>query len=451
MKRNHVLFNTIILLSFFLFLTEPISLALPNMAHIPEKPSVNLSASGEWISYWSRFDDKDDVALDVVIDTNDDVIVGGFTTNTTIDQFVAKFDETGVQLWNHTRDGGSQDWFIGLAVAGTDIYVGNHYLNQSSLRYECFLGKYDGLGNNLWNVSWFKLGATGCYARNMALSQTGTIYFIGEMAYGSSPSYTYQYFILKLDSSGNEVWNITFGTKDQNRKNIDGIATFDDLIYVTGQEYNQARSEKDPLIACFNSTTGYQLWNLTWDDSAYINGVCEDIIVDSSGNFYGTGYYGMDYNRLVFLRKYSPSRVLLWESTYKDISSWAQGIALENNENIYISGATKEIHSESSALLLKFALNGTLLGVGSWEGNNTGYNIGFNVGVDSSGNVYMVGKTPGISFNDAFIIKNLELTLPSEGSGGGGDAIPGFNLWILIGLFCFLIPLIRKRHFSINK
>ena len=310
------------------------------------------------------------------------------------------------------------------------------------------MGKYDGLGNYQWNKSWIKSGASGAYTRDMTLSQTGDFYFIGEMAYGSHPSYTYQYFILKLDSSGAEVWNVTFGIKDETRKSINGVTTFDDLVYIVGQEYNQSRTENDPLIACFNATNGYQKWNMTWDMLAYNDGRAMDVIVDSSGNIYVTGYYGMMYNKVLFLRKYNPSRTLLWERTYQDISSYGQGIALEYNSNIYIAGATKEDFSESSALLIKFATNGTLLGVGSWQGNTTvSYNTGYNVDVDSSGNVYMVGYTPGISGRDAFIIKNLELSLPSN---GGTPGIPSFNLWIVIGILGCAILLITRKKRLIN-
>ena len=449
MKINRNLIKTILFISLVLFITEPIILTSTQISHNPETTSVNLSAPYDWISLWSRFDDEDDMAFDVAIDSNDDIIIGGQSYNNTIDQFVAKFDETGTQLWNDTRDGGSQDRFRALAVNGTDIYVGADYYNEISLpsRYECFLGKYDGSGNQLWNKSWFKSGASGCYASDMTLSQTDAFYFIGEMTYGSHPSYTFQYFILKLNSGGTEVWNVTFGIKDEWRKTLHGIATFDDLIYVVGQERNYTRSENDPLIACFNATTGNQLWNITWDEPAYYQGRCMDVIVDSSGNFYVTGYHESGNTRELFLRKYNPSRVLLWESTYQDISSWPQGIALEDNSNIFITGGTEMMNYESSALLMKFASNGTLLRLGSWKGNTSaGYNIGYSVEVDTSGDVYMVGKTPGISSMDAFIIKNLELLIPSNGGGTGG-AIPGFNLWIIIGILrCAIILMIKKYH-----
>ncbi|GAH00745.1 unnamed protein product [marine sediment metagenome] len=180
MKINRILIKTILFISLVLFITEPTNLTVNQRTHVPETTSVNLSAPYDWILLWSRFDNKSEEALDVAIDSNDDIIIGGQTANTTIDQFVAKFDDTGTQLWNDTRDGGSQDRFKTLAVSGTEIYVGSNYRNLSTSRSECFLGKYDGSGNYLWNRTWFKSGAIGCYTSDMTLCQTGeNIFFVG--------------------------------------------------------------------------------------------------------------------------------------------------------------------------------------------------------------------------------------------------------------------------------
>lgn len=441
MKLNQILIKTILFVSLFLLISIPLNLTVAPTTL--ETKSLNISASYDWISIWSKFDDKNEAGIDVAIDTNDDIIMGGYAMNATVDHFVAKYDDLGVQLWNDTRDGGSQDWFRAIAVSGTDIYVGNDFLNQT--RYECFLAKYDGSGNQLWNSSWFKSGASGCYTRDMALSQAGDFYFTGEMAYGSHPSYSYQYFVVKLDSSGNEVWNTTFDVQDSTRKTIHGITTFDDLVYIVGQYRNDSRNENDPLLVCISATSGLQLWNKTWQAQGYSEGRATDVIVDSSGNFYVTGYYGMMTNCEVFLRKYNPSSDLSWEVIYQDESSKAQGIALEDDSTIFIAGSTKISFTESSALLLKYGSNGTLLGEGSWKGDTaTGSNIGYNVDVDSSGNVYMVGSTPGISGTDAFIIKNLELVKPSSGNG---DTIPSFNLWILFGILgCTILLIVKKYH-----
>ncbi len=437
MKIEKILLKTLLLSLIGILLITPTLLGKE-----PQNQIINLSSSYDWVSIWSRFDDRDDMAIDVGIDDNDNIIFGGISSNTTMDLFITKFDEFGNQLWNATLNGGSQDWFRALAVNGTEIYVANDYYNPSLFRSEFMLIKYDNGGNYLWNKTWFKEDATGCYAQDMVLSQSGNFYVTGEMAYGSN----YKYFLLKLDANGNEVWNVTFGQKNTVRKIIFGISSFEDLIYIVGQFFNQATGANEPLILSFNAITSLQLWNKTWSFPSYYGGQASDVVVDDFGNIYVTGFYGVFSNRLLFVRKYNPFGSVVWSKNFQYMASIAQGITLEDNTNIYIAGSKEGDYPESSALLINYDCNGTLLGFGTWEGSISGNNVGKDVIANENGNVYMVGYTPGVTMNDAFIIKNLELELPRD-----NEAISGFEL-ISFGIVLFSIIIIQlfgmKKHFQ---
>jgi hypothetical protein len=429
-------------ISIILIFALLIIFSMPKMAPELESQSIKTSVLPfDWISIWSQFDDHSDEGIDVAIDSNDDIIMGGRTVTTSSNPFLAKYDETGVEVWNHTRNDGNTEWFRAIAISGTEIYACIDYNNISTMgKTGCNLRKFDGSGNNLWNKTWYT--GPNPYTRDMAMSQAGEFYCMGEMAEGIYPSATYQYFILKLDSSGNEVWNVTFGIKDSSRKSLSGIATINDLVYVVGQNY----SSRQPLLVSYNATTGSQLWNSTWIIPTQTEGQALDVVVDSVGNFYVTGHYGTYYgNRELFLRKYNSTMVLQWEKLYKN-SSQGRGLALDDNSNIYVTGMTNE-NTGSDALLLKYAFNGTLLGIGSWKGNHSGYNFGNDVDVDSTGDVYIVGVTPGsVSWTDAFIIKNLELSLPGNGTPDG--FIPGYDLWVMLGIISIAIIIIGKRRYK---
>ena len=81
MKVNPILIKILVILNLIFLITIPINLTLIRIAHIPETESIRLSAPYDWISIWSRMDDKDDVAVDVAIDSNDDIVIGGYTMN----------------------------------------------------------------------------------------------------------------------------------------------------------------------------------------------------------------------------------------------------------------------------------------------------------------------------------------------------------------------------------
>ena len=67
----------------------------------------------------------------------------------------------------------------------------------------------------------------------------------------------------KLDSFGNQLWEIQWGNLDQNEP-IDMI--FDentDRLYITGVTYNSSSLYKEIFLACFNPEDGSEYWNIT--------------------------------------------------------------------------------------------------------------------------------------------------------------------------------------------
>ncbi|MFX1478487.1 MAG: hypothetical protein ACFFCI_10160, partial [Promethearchaeota archaeon] len=102
MKIEKAILKTLLLSLIGILLITPILLGKE-----PQNQIINLSSSYDWVSIWSRFDDRDDMAIDVGIDDNGNIIFGGISSNTTMDLFITKFDEFGNQLWNATLNGGS--------------------------------------------------------------------------------------------------------------------------------------------------------------------------------------------------------------------------------------------------------------------------------------------------------------------------------------------------------
>jgi outer membrane protein assembly factor BamB len=394
-------------------------------------------ASYDWIATWNNAETGADTPADVAIDSSNETVVVGTSYDPTGDQFIVKYNQSGDEIWNDTRDGGNTDLCRAVAIDGTTIFIANDYMNTSASRFECFLAKYDSAGNRLWNISWSKNGAFGSYPEDMTMDVAKEFYIVGEVVYFSG-TFDYEYLILKLDSTGNEIWNVTFGEKNATHKYIVGVTVRGDSLYVVGQGYN-----KDALLAKFNATTGEQLWNTTWVDSTG-SAYARDVITDVFGNIYTTGYYGeLGPERQLFLRKYTPSKTLVWEKIYNDAAAFGMGVTLDGNDTIYVAGAIRTDMFTGPALLLKYASNGNLLGSGTWEGPVTGTNTAYGVAVDSSGNTYLVGQTPDATGSNTFLIKNLQLTSPSGGIPGFLFVFQFFALFALIFLYRS-----QKKRFS---
>ena len=130
------------------------------------------------------------------------------------------------------------------------------------------------------------------------------------------------------------------------------------------------------------------------------------VAVDSSNNVYitgqtagvldGSGNAGYDD---AFLAKYDSAGTKEWTkqlgSTGADL---AYGVAVDSNNNVYITGYTSGVLDGTSAgsvdvFLAKYDSAGTI--VWTKQLGTTGTDIAWDVAVDSSNNVYITGQTSG--------------------------------------------------------
>jgi len=137
------------------------------------------------------------------------------------------------------------------------------------------------------------------------------------------------------------------------------------------------------------------------------NEYSHDVAIDSNNNVYITGYTSgsLDGNTGAgsddaFLVKYDSSGTKIWTrqlgSTVSDI---AFSVAIDSNNNVYITGSTSgsldgnTSAGSNDALLVKYDSSGTKI----WtrQLGSTNYDIAYGVAIDSNNNVYITGFTDG--------------------------------------------------------
>lgn len=193
---------------------------------------------------------KSDYSASIAIDGSSNVYTTGYflgtadfnpgagtanlISNGQSDIYISKLDASGNFLWAKRIGGNNYDDATGVALDGSgDIYITGHFngtvdfdpgagtSNLTSVgSYDMFICKLDPAGNFLWAK---RVGNNNDdYSWGIVLDAMGNSYitgqFLGTVDFNPGPgtankssSGSYDFFILKLDASGNYLWANTLG------------------------------------------------------------------------------------------------------------------------------------------------------------------------------------------------------------------------------------------------
>jgi hypothetical protein len=144
---------------------------------------------------------------------------------------------------------------------------------------------------------------------------------------------------------------------------------------------------------------GVPLWTNRYNGSGNSEDTPSAIAVDSSGNVFVTGdSYALNGSRDYATVAYSNSGVPLWTNRYTPENGWdvARALALDGSGNVFVTG----VSYESGGLSLDFAtIKYSSAGVPVWtnryDGPGNREDYAFAIVPDSSGNVFVTGRSIG--------------------------------------------------------
>ncbi len=277
------------------------------------------------------------------------------------------------------------DSFGNVYVVGT--------IRQELNDFDIFVAKYNNTGNQLWNNT-FGYNSSD-FGYDIALDSIGNIYLAGCVENETNPS-DRDVCVVKYNNAGYYQWNETYG----NDTEIDiayGIAVdSSDKIYVAGS-LERVNNGEDVILLKYDNTGALE-WQKNW--SASNNEAALDVAVDALDNIYLTGYtasFGAGGSDLL-LMKYNSSGDLQWNETFGGAEiDEGQKLVLDKESNIYIVGNTRSFGAEQNdVLLLKYNSTGDLQLFTMWGGNNNDF--GYGIALDAEYNIYLTGSTQ--SFGD---------------------------------------------------
>ena len=185
---------------------------------------------------------------------------------------------------------------------------------------------------------------------------------------------------------------VSFGSSES----VEDLAVRDGFVFVTGHTSNFIQRR---WATVKYDSEGQEVWSHI---SPAGTGESLAIAVDSAGNAYATGWVFLNDDLTATTVKFSPSGEVLWQRNYSGGSGNNQGnaIRLDDAENIYIAGASRNANNNFDVLLLKYDSSGNLL----WSrtaGKSNQEDTGREMAIDPSGNILVCG----ITGDDAYLVK----------------------------------------------
>ncbi|MCE9585978.1 hypothetical protein K8R04_01500 [Candidatus Uhrbacteria bacterium] len=264
---------------------------------------------------WNTFlgDVGNEDTRSLAIDTDGNVLVAGTSAATwgqpvraytaATDGFAAKLNNSGNLVWNTFLGGTGNDSAYGITV-GSNAYVYVSGLSPATwgspvraytASSDAFAVKLDGSGNIVWNT--FLGGSSGDSGNAVTVDGSGNVYISGNsVATWGSPVRAYSSgtdgLVVKLDSSGNLTWNTFLGGSGTD--NMFSIAVDESGNVYAGGFTDTGWGSPVRAYTSANDGSVSKLdgsGNLTWN--TFLGGSGNDsvfaVAVDGNGNVYAGG------------------------------------------------------------------------------------------------------------------------------------------------------------------
>ncbi len=358
----------------------------------------------------------------IACDSSGNVYVTGKTRSFGVsppdwDVYLLSYDSLGSLNWQRTWGGPDFDTANDVAVGPSgNIYVTGQTEELGANIDDVFVLCYDSSGNLLWQRTWGG-GNDGDSGKGVAVDSSGNIYVTGDTdSFGASSDV----FLLSYDSSGNLNWQRTWGGTSEDYGNDVAIGLGN--IYVTGRT-DSFGVGTDAFLLCYDSS-GNLNWQRTWGGTSSDLG--RGVAVDSTGNIYVTGQtssFGAGSSD-VFLLRYDSTGNLLWQRTWGGAISGDDGrsVEVDPSGNIYITGMTSSFGlGNGDAYLLGYDSSGRLRFEKTWGG--TGADDGDDLTICGD-RLCITGRTNTASRTLSEVSGTVTFPTGTEGSPTGTEATP---------------------------
>lgn len=287
-----------------------------------------------------------------------------------------------------------------VRLSNGDMVIFGSTFSFGSGEHDMYLIKTDSTGNLIWQKTFGGAGIE--YGYDIIQTSDNGFALVGSTtSYGAGKRDIY---LIKLNESGNEQWSKTFGGVE-NDLGHSVRECYDGGLIICGTTSSYGSNTDVYLIKTNNS--GDSLWAKTFGGSAGETGSSVRETSDNGFAIVGnTGSYGVGYSSIYLVRTDSIGDTL-WTASYgNDRADLGNTIEVTNDEGFIIGGTTVE---DGDFYYNAYALKLDSLGVVEWE-NTYGGNYEdqfYSIQITSDGGYLFGGTTEGSGSRkiDMFVAK----------------------------------------------
>ncbi|MCD6131828.1 MAG: hypothetical protein J7J61_06990 [Candidatus Hydrothermae bacterium] len=317
---------------------------------------LKLGAFGSVVWQKAYGGSGNDIARGVATTSSGDIIIAGKTESFgdwIADAWVLRLDADGNIKWQKAYGGaGAGDEANAVVESGGDIIVAGHTYSFGAGSSDVLVVKLDENGDILWQKAYGGSGAEDAYG--VAVADNGDIIVVGETeSFGSG---SYDILVLRLDGSGNIIWQKAFGGAGADFAHDVAVADNGDIV-VVGQTSGS-------LLVLRLDEQGNIKWQKAYsgasDDLAYGVVIADngDIIVAGRSNSFGNS---SDY---IWVLRLDENGNIVWQKAYGGTSDdLAYSVALASNGDIIVAGGTESFGAgigTSDFIVLRLDEDGSL-------------------------------------------------------------------------------------------
>lgn len=318
------------------------------------------------------------------------------------DFWIAKLDASGSIVWQKTYGGTSDDMPNSMQQTTDGGYVlAGRTQSFGAGNFDVWVLKLDGSGNRVWQRSFGGTGLDAAYSIQQTLD--GSNYYVS--AWMVNGTNGYDFLLIKLDSSGNSVWQRTYGGKWDDYPYASCLTT-DGGVVMAGATTLSSGATTDDWVVKVNSS-GNVVWQKAFGGTQ--NDAVQSISTTADGGFILAGRtesFGAG-NMDLWILKLDASGNTVWQETYGGSGIDWGFAAQQTPDGGYLAAGRTDSFSAGSgdAWILKLDASGN----SEWQKRygGTGMDYAYAVSLAADGSLLVGGVTASLGAGnyDAMFLK----------------------------------------------